>query len=334
LRSLATFIFKSTERSLLLVIVVVATIFSLSSPYFLTLSNAADLIEAYSVTAILAAGVFVVLVSGGIDITFAAVASASQYVAAIAATRYGMPAVLVVALACVLGALLGSINALLTHYLNVVSIIVTIATSSIFYAFLIYVTGGSEIYNLPDWWSDRLVFFRFETASGDVARITLPMLVMIVVVAFTYFLMSKTHAGRQIYALGGNPEAARRVGIRVLRIQLIVYGYLGFLAGLAGFVQAHRVHQVVPTAMYGTELPVLAVAVLGGASLVGGIGSMTGVVLGMLLLAILQNGLNLLGVSPYFFDVVIGTTILLSISATTLSERWAQSRRRVVGASE
>ena len=146
-------------------------------------------------------------------------------------------------------------------------------------------------------------------------------IIMVVVVIFTHFLMSRSHAGRQIYALGATPDAASRVGIRILRLQLLVYGYLGFLAGLAGFVQAHRVHQVVPTAMFGTELSVLAVAILGGASLVGGLGSMAGVVLGVLLLAILQNGLNLLGVSPYFFDVVIGLAILISMSVTAITQR-------------
>lgn len=318
-----------TETSLAVVILIFATIFSLSSPYFLTLSNASDLIEAYAVTTILAAGIFVVLVSGGIDISFAAVASVTQYIAAMAATHYGVPALPAIALACLLGALLGCVNALLTYHLNAVSIIVTIATSSIFYALLIHFSGGSEIYNLPDWWTDRVVFFRFETATGDVARITLPMVIMVAVIIATHLLMTRTHAGRQIYALGGNPEAANRVGIRILRLQLVVYGYLGFLAGLAGFLQAYRVRQVVPTAMFGTELSVLAVAILGGASLVGGLGSMSGVVLGVLLLAILQNGLNLLGVSPYFFDVVIGLAILISISVTALTERRVRARRRI-----
>lgn len=329
MRKLLAPVFNRSESSLAVVIIVVVLIFSVSSPYFLTLSNTADLIESYSVTTILAAGVFVVLVSGGIDISFAAVASVTQFIAAMAATKYGVPAFPAIALACALGALMGCVNALLTYYLNVVSIIVTIATSSIFYALLIYFTGGSEIYNLPDWWTDRVVFLRFETASGDFARITLPMVIMVLVVVVTHLLMSRTHAGRQIYALGGNPEAASRVGIRILRLQLLVYGYLGFLAGLAGFVQAHRVHQVVPTAMFGTELSVLAVAILGGASLVGGLGSMGGVVLGVLLLAILQNGLNLLGVSPYFFDVVIGLAILISISVTAITQRRLRTKRGI-----
>jgi simple sugar transport system permease protein len=328
LRNAIVFVLRRNETTLAAVIVAAAVIFSLSSPYFLTLSNATDLLEAYSVTTILASGVFVVLVSGGIDISFAAVASVAQYVAALTATRYGLPALPAVGLACALGVMLGGVNALLTHYLRVASIIVTIATSSIYYAMLIYTTDGTEIYDLPDWWTNRIVFFRLGAASQDVARITLPIVIMAAVVIVTHLLMTRTHAGRQIYALGGNPEAASRVGVKILRIQIIVYGYLGFLAGLAGFVQAHRVHQAVPTAMFGTELSVLAVAILGGASLVGGVGSMGGVILGVLLLAMMQNGLNLLGVSSYFFGVVIGLAILISISITSYTEQRMRLRRR------
>jgi simple sugar transport system permease protein len=328
MRSLAGDVLGRTESALAAAILLAALAFSIASPYFLTLSNAVDLFEAYSVTTILAAGVFVVLVSGGIDISFAATASAAQYLAAYAATRYGVPALPTVALACLLGIVLGSVNGLLTYYLRVVSIIVTIATAGIYYALLIYLTDGTEIYNLPDWWSGRVVFFRYASASGDVVRITLPIVVMTAVVVATSLLMSRTRIGRQIYALGGNPDAASRLGMNILGVQVFVYGYLGFLAGIAGFVQAHRVHQAVPTAMVGQELNVLAVAILGGASLVGGVGSMGGVVLGVLLLAMLQNGLNLLGVSSYFFGVVIGLAILASTCMTGYAER--RMRRRQI----
>jgi simple sugar transport system permease protein len=95
---------------------------------------------------------------------------------------------------------------------------------------LIYITDGTEIYDLPDWWTNRMVFFRMGVASGDVARITLPIVIMTVVVIVTHLMMTRTRVGRQIYALGGNPEAASRVGVKILRIQVFVYGYLGFLA--------------------------------------------------------------------------------------------------------
>jgi simple sugar transport system permease protein len=227
---------------------------------------------------------------------------------------------------------MGSVNAFLTYYLRVVSIIVTIATSSIYYALLIYFTNATEIYNLPGWWSNRLTFFRTVTASGDVVKITLPIVLMIAFVVLTQYLMSRTRIGRQVYALGGNPEAANRIGIAILPVQLFAYGYLGLLSAVAGFIQAGRVHQAVPTAMAGQELNVLAVAILGGASLVGGIGSMSGVVLGVLFLAMLQNGLNLLGVSSYFFGVVIGLAILVSVSMTGSAEKRARHARRAARA--
>jgi simple sugar transport system permease protein len=317
-----------TEVALLAIIVVAAAIFSFASPYFLTVPNFADLLEAYAVTTILAAGVFVVLVSGGIDISFAATASVAQYLAALAASRYGADPVLTIGIACIVGFGLGAANAILTYYLKVVSIIVTIATSSIYYALLIHFTGGSEIYDLPAWWKTRIVFARWDFAPGEFARLTLSIVVMIAVVVITHLIMTRTRIGRQVYALGGNPESAKRLGVRVLGVQLFVYGYLGVLAGIAGFIQAHRVGQAVPTAMAGTELNVLAVAILGGASLVGGLGTMSGVVLGVLLLAILQNGLNLMGVSSYFFQVVIGLVILISITLTALAER-RQTRLRL-----
>lgn len=317
-----------TETALLAIIVMACVVFALGSPYFLTVPNFADLLEAYAVTTILAAGVFVVLVSGGIDISFAATASVAQYVAALVASRYGAGPVVTIAVACGVGLGLGAINALLTHYLRVVSIIITIATSSIYYALLIHFTGGSEIYDLPEWWKTRVVFARWDFAPGEFARLTLPIVVMLGVVVVTHLIMTSTRIGRQVYAFGGNPESAKRLGVRVLSVQLFAYGYLGVLAGLAGVIQAHRVGQAVPTAMAGTELNVLAVAILGGASLVGGLGSMSGVVLGVLLLAILQNGLNLMGVSSYFFQVVIGLVIIASISATAIAER-RQGRARL-----
>lgn len=324
-RVLGTF-FGRTESALSVAILVTFVVLSLASPYFLTISNFVNLVEAYSVTTILAAGAFVVLVSGGIDISFTATAAAAQYLAAYLATRHGFPAIPALALATLLGIAMGSMNGLLTYYLRVLSIIVTIATASIYYALLIYFTNAEEIYNLPDWWSNRITFFKFVTASDDIVRITLPIVVMFAVILLTHYLMSRTRMGRQIYALGGNPEAASRIGISVLRVQLFAYGYLGFLAAIAGFIQAGRVHQAVPTAMAGRELDVLAVAILGGASLVGGVGSMGGVVLAVFFLAMLQNGLNLLGVSSYFFGVVIGLAILFSITMTGYAEKRTRVR--------
>lgn len=317
---------ERTETALAAATLFAGLILSLSSPYFLTLPNFVNLVEAYSVTTILAAGVFVVLVSGGIDISFTATAAVTQYLAATLAANHGWPLVPTLALAGAAGIALGSVNALLTYYLRVASIIVTIATSSIYYALLIYITDAHEIYNLPDWWAEPVILYRYVTDAGDSVRIGLPIVVMVTAVALTAWLMARTRIGRQLYAFGGNPEAATRIGINVLGVQLFAYGYLGFLAAVAGFIQAYRVHQAVPTAMAGQELNVLAVAILGGASLVGGVGTMGGVVLAVLFLAILQNGLNLLGVSSYFFGVVTGLAILGSIAMSGYLDRRGRQR--------
>ncbi len=318
---------RRPELWLLLVILIVGTLFSLAAPGFLTLANVIDLLETYSVQAIIAMGLFVVLVSGGIDISFAATASVAQYCAALLASRLGLPAPLVILAGLAIGVGLGCVNAALIHHLRITSIIATIAMMSVSFSLLMYFSGGRSIYDLPDWWLTRVVFYRAELASGDIVRITLPIVVMALVTLVTWLLMTRSSIGRQLYAMGGNPEAARRIGIDIGKLTFFAYGYLGLLAALGGMVQAHRVGESVPNAMVNTELAVLSAAVLGGASLTGGIGTVPGVLLGIVLLAILQNGLNLLGVSSYFFQIVIGVTILVSTSITVLSSRRGRRHR-------
>ncbi|ALN75287.1 ABC transporter permease [Aureimonas sp. AU20] len=321
---------RRPEAWLFGVIVLAVLFFGAMAPGFLTLPNVIDLLETYSVQAIMAMGLFVVLVSGGIDISFAATASVSQYVAALLAARMGLPAPLAIGLGLALGTALGCLNAALIHFVRIPSIIATIAMMSVTFSLLMYFSGGRSIYDLPDWWTTRVTFYETEMANGDLVRVTLPIMAMVVVSLGTWALMNKTAVGRQLYAMGGNTEAARRIGISIGHLHFVAYGFLGFLAAFAGLLQAHRVGESVPNAMANTELAVLSAAVLGGASLTGGIGTVPGVLLGIVLLAILQNGLNLLGVSSYFFQIVIGLTILASTSLTVLSSRRGR-RHRTLG---
>lgn len=319
--------FEASEPRLLVVILLLGAGLSFATPWFLTLQNLVDLVESYSVTAILAMGLFVVLVAGGIDISFAATASVAQYVAAWLAARQGWGPLAALPAGLAVGLALGFLNAVLIHRLRIVSIIATIATMSVYFALLMWFTGGRSIYDLPEWWSTRVVFFAVETEQG-LARLTLPIVAAALSAFVTWLLMTRSAAGRQLTAMGGNPEGARRLGIPEFGMHLLAYGWLGLMAGVAGLVQAHRVGESVPNAMVGGELNVLAAAVLGGASLTGGQGSVPGVLLGILLLAMLSNGLNLLGVSPYFFQIVIGLVILVS---TTLTGARMQTRRAVAG---
>ena len=298
------------------IVVVMGVLFSAISPGFLSTSNVVSLLENYSVMAIMASGLLVVLISGGIDISFAAMAAVSQYLVATLLVHYGGNWLVAFGLAVLFGTLLGVVNALLIYYLKALPVIVTISTMTFYFAVLMFVTDGKSIYDLPDWFTANLSLF----------GIPFPVVVAAVVLFVTLFFLSRLSIGRQIYGLGGNPEAAKRMGCNLLGLQCFVYGYSGFTAGIAGLVQAHRVEEVVPNALIGRELEVLAAVVLGGASLLGGIGTVSGTIMGILLLAVLQNGLTLLGVSSYSFGFVTGLIILISVSATAYAAKRQQKR--------
>ena len=145
----------------------------------------------------------------------------------------------------------------------------------------------------------------------------------------TWLLLNRTNIGRQIYALGGNKDAAQRLGFHVVRLNFLVYGYLGLIAGIASLVQAQLAQSVTPTVLVGKELDVLAAVVLGGASLTGGVGTVFGAILGVTLLAILQNGLVLLGVSSYWNQWFVGLTILCAVSITAWRDRRQRSAKSI-----
>ncbi|UEM06961.1 ABC transporter permease (plasmid) [Skermanella rosea] len=304
----------TTERWLMAVIAAMCLFLALTTDSFFTLVNLFDLLNISAVNVIFAAGLLVVLIAGGIDISFAVAASVVQYLTAITVEQFGGGNWAVGFLvASFYGFALGALNATLIWRFRIISIVVTIATFNLFFGALMFFTQGVSIYDLPDWWLDRIILVEFDTAIGF-AELTLPVAVMIVVVAATWFLIRRTTPGRQLYAMGDNPEGAKRVGINIAGMHYLAYGWLGVTAGIAGLMQAHYAQEVVPNALYGRELDVLAAVVLGGARLGGGRGTLLGAVLGVALVAITQNGLNLLGVSPYAFKMIVGAVILAAIT--------------------
>ena len=310
----------STEVRLAGVLIAVCIFLALSSPQFLTLANFANLLNASSVNLIMACGLIVVLISGGIDISFAVAASVVQYVAFYVLTSLGGGNwLLAFGVACSIGLALGAVNAALIHCFGIISIVVTIATFNAFFGLLMFVTRGVGIYDLPAWWTDRVVLLQHQAPGGAWAELTLPVAVMGCIVLVTWLMLRFSSTGRQLYAFGDNPEGARRVGINVAAMRFIAFGWMGMLAGIAGLMQVNFVQEIVPNALIGRELDVLSAVVLGGARLGGGRGSVMGCVLGVLLVAIIQNGLNLLGVSPYAFKMVVGAFILFAISMSNLS---------------
>lgn len=323
----------SNEFYLALVIVAVSLVLTIMKPSFLTFTNIYGMIESNSFLAIMAAGVLVVLISGGIDISFTAIATVSQYVMATVVINHGGNMFLAFLIAGSVGLALGGVNAILVYTLKTPSIIVTIATMNVFYGLLIFISGGKWMYGFPMWFMERNVI-KWENASGMTTGITLPILLLVLSFTVTWILLKFTSLGRNIYATGGNQEAAKRVGISIFKTQLFVYCFMGFLAGLASTVQANMMLTVAPNALMGRELEVLAAVVLGGASLAGGTGSVLGTILGFGLIIIVQNGLTLLGISSYWHKVFIGIIIIVSVGITAYQRKINDRRGAVIHVQE
>lgn len=302
-------------------VVALAVGLTIRTDEFFTLGNLTDVATSYAILGILACGLFVVLISGGIDISFPAMTAIAQYAMASWVIAHGGNFVLALALAMAVGLLLGLINGFLVYWLRVPAIIITIATLNFFYGLLVYATKGTWLYGFPDWFMNGISWFTFTGADGYDYGLTLPLICLGATIIFTAVLMNYTRLGRQIYAMGGNRDAASRLGLNLLKLHFYVYGYMGILAGVAAVVQAQITQSVAPNSLFGYELTVLAAVVLGGTSMSGGRGTLIGTLLGVILLAFLQNGLTLLGVSSYWHTVFSGAIILVSISATAWHEK-------------
>jgi simple sugar transport system permease protein len=312
---------RSHEFWLLIVILVLCAGLGAANAQFLTMQNLFDLLTSYAFVGILALGLLVVLIAGGIDISFTASASVAQYVALTVANGHGANWFSLFAIAIGVGGLLGAVNAIFIQKLRIPSIIVSIATLNIFYGLLIFFTGGKYIYSLPDWFATGIFWFEFDWGKDTSYGVNLQILALGVCFFITWLLLNRSNIGRQIYAMGGNADAARRLGFHIFGLNMLVYCYMGVMAGIASLVQAQLAQSVAPTVLVGKELDVVAAVVVGGASLMGGVGTVLGTFLGLALLAILQNGLVLLGVSSYWSPLFVGLVILISVSVTAWSQR-------------
>jgi simple sugar transport system permease protein len=313
-------------------VVLFSAVITLVNPAFLTLENLLDLLKAYSFLGILATGVTVVLISGGIDISFTAIATVGMYAMAVLSNQYGGNMLTAFLIAGGIGMALGSINALVTYAFNIPSIITTIATLNIYYGILTVVSGGRWIYTLPDWFRSfaEIDVLTFTRPDGGKYGLSIVTLIWFVVLVVTWLILNRTTLGRGIYAMGGNMTSARRAGFNIFRQQLFVYAYMGLLAGIAGVVQLLLVQTAAPNSIVGKELDVIAAVVLGGASLAGGTGTLLGTVLGVALLAVLSNGLTLMRIPSYWYNVLIGLVIIASVSVSAYRRRLRHRKSIVV----
>ncbi|HHY09585.1 MAG TPA: ABC transporter permease [Firmicutes bacterium] len=317
------------ETILALIIICLGAYLSFATDEFLSLENLFDILLSYSFLGIMAVGMLLVLISGGIDISVTAIATVGQYAMALYILKYGGNLFLAFLISGVIGIVLGCINGFLIDYLKVPAIIVTIATLNIYHGVLITLTKGRWIYGFPRWFNRIPSLFAITVESGTEYSFSLPIVLLIALYLFTAFLLKRTSLGRQIYALGGNAEAAQRLGIKIRRLRIFVYGFMGLMSGIAAVVQAQLVQTVAPNAIVGRELDVVAAVVLGGASLAGGTGSVLGTALGVSLVAIMHNGLTLLGVSSYWHQIFLGVVILISVGITAYSQ-FRSTPRRVI----
>lgn len=315
------------ECRLLVVLTVMIVFLAAFTSEFATLQNLLDVTGATAFIGIMAAGLLVVIITGGIDLSFAATASITQYAALTLANHMGVGWTGVFAVAVGLGILLGFINGLLVNSLRTSALIITIATLNVFFGILLTVTGGADIFMLPDWFNAGFEFLFHTDAQGNTYALNLQIIALVMAFVLTWLLLNMSNTGRQIYAIGGNPDAAQRVGFNVFKLNMLVYGYMGALAGVASLVQAQLAQSVSPTALVGRELDVVAAVVIGGASLMGGKGTVMGTVLGVALIAIMQNGLILLGVSSYWS---LFSTGLVIIAAMIMMARETRKQNKLV----
>ncbi|WUC05049.1 substrate-binding domain-containing protein [Nocardia sp. NBC_00565] len=300
------------DNGALTALIVLVIAMSALSGDFLTTNNLLNIGVQAAVTAILAFGVTFVIVSAGIDLSVGSVAALSATVLAWSATSAGVPVWLAVLLAIATGIACGFVNGVLISYGKLPPFIATLAMLSVGRGLSLVISQGSPI-AFPD-----SISHLGDTLGG---WLPVPVLVMIVMGLITAFVLGRTYIGRAMYAIGGNEEAARLSGLRVQRQKVVIYALAGLFAAVAGIVLAARLSSAQPQAAQGYELDAIAAVVIGGASLAGGTGKASGTLVGALILAVLRNGLNLLSVSAFWQQVVIGVVIALAVLLDTLRRK-------------
>ncbi len=313
-----------------LVIVAFCALAAASDPGFLSVATLTDLLRGGIVLGIFAVGALIVLISGGIDVSFTAVAAFTMYVTAMMlnAAMPWMPWWGALLIGMGIGACLGAINGVLIAVMGLPTLIVTLGTLSIFRGFMLTFIGQKQITTLPPGMREfgRMMLVRGENADGSFYSLHAAFLVTVGAIVLTWFILHRTMLGRQIFAIGGSVESARRIGINVRGVQFFVYVYVGVLAGLAGIIHSSLARVANPFDLVGLELSVIAAVVLGGARLAGGHGTLTGTVLGVALIVLVRNSLIVLGIPATWQSVAIGVLILIGTGLPAWQAKRAAAR--------
>lgn len=287
---------------------------TVSTDTFLSLRNGLNILDQITVLGIMAVGMTFVILIGGIDLSVGSVLALAMMVLGWTANIAGLPIGVGIVFALIASGLSGLIVGLMVTMFRVPAFIATLAMMSAVRGVANMITDGQQIVGFPDWFT----MLAIDRHSGV---LTATVFLMLAVVAVAWLFLHFRSEGRMLYAIGGNREVARLAGIKVQLVTVLVYVASGVLAGLAGIVLAARLDSVQPSSGLGYELDTIAAVVIGGTSLSGGAGGIGGTLIGVLIIGVLRNGLNLLNVSPFLQQVIIGIVIVLAVGAETIRKR-------------
>ena len=307
---------KRTEFYIAVVIVALCVFIQIQSGQFFTNNNIVDLLRSLIVPGMLAVGTFIVIVSGGIDISFTAVALLSMYATTMVlrSIHFSGSIVIPFLMSSGIGLFLGMINATLIGLYEFPTLIVTLGTSSIFLGFMQGILRARRISDLPQPMIDfgRINLITVHNGNLNITSgLPITFLLLVAMILIAWLVLQFTILGRGIYAIGGDRISAKRVGFNVIAIQFFIYGFVGVVSGLAGITRVILLVNAEPTSLIGMELTVIAAVVLGGTRISGGHGTLTGMVLGLTLVTIMNTSLILMGIPTYWQQFATGALIII-----------------------
>ncbi|TDL87206.1 ribose ABC transporter permease [Vibrio vulnificus] len=290
----------------LLALVLLFIVITVLNPSFMEPNNILNLLRQTSINALIAFGMTFIILTGGIDLSVGSILALSSALMA-GMMVSGLDPILAILVGILLGAIMGVINGILVSKGKMAPFIVTLATMTIFRGLTLVYTDGKPITGIGD-----SVMFQM-LGRGYFLGVPVPAVVMVIAFFILWFLLHKTSFGRKTYAIGGNERASRISGIKVDRVKVAIYGLAGTMAAIAGAILTSRLNSAQPTAGQSYEMDAIAAVVLGGTSLSGGKGRLFGTLVGVLIIGTLNNGMNLLGVSSFYQQVVKGAVILIAV---------------------
>lgn len=320
---------KRKEFGIILIIAILSVLLTFMSSAFLKIDNILDFMRSNAVIGIMALGMLPVLISGGIDLSVSSTIALSAVVIGKFMLAFpGSNPFIVIIVAMISGGLVGLLNGLIITKFKIPPIVATLGTMTIILGCVLLYTGGVWISGLPSWWS-KFGTFRigeFPTSLGGTTGVSMQVILFVIACIVTSFILKYTLIGRGIYAVGGSESSAIRVGYNVEKITIFIYVFCGMMTGLAAAAHISIVGQVDPNTYNGYELDVISTVVLGGASTLGGVGTVFGTVLGVVLMAILKNGLILAKVPTYWQKVAMGLVILIAVSIDVINRKREQAK--------